>query len=107
VFVNSTSGLDTRAGWAAYSAGKYGLRALADALRAEERDTGMRVTSVYPSRTATPMQERLQAYEGREVYEPERFIAPGTVAGAVLAALDLPVDAEASDITVRLGPGRG
>ena len=32
------------------------LRALADALRAEEREHGVRVTTVFPGRTATPMQ---------------------------------------------------
>lgn len=104
VFVNSTSGLKTQREWAAYSASKYGLRALADALRDEESDTGMRVTTVYPGRTATPMQESVHRHEGR-VYEPERWIAPETVATAVLTALDLPADAELSDITVRVGSG--
>ena len=106
VFVNSTSGMKTQGDWAAYSASKYGLRALADALRDEESDTGLRVTTVYPGRTATPMQETVHAHEGRD-YEPERWIAPDTVATAVLTAVDLPDDAEVSDITVRVRPGRG
>jgi NADP-dependent 3-hydroxy acid dehydrogenase YdfG len=104
VFVNSLSGLKTQADWAAYSAGKYGLHALAEALRAEAQDTGPRVTSVFPGRTATPMQVSVHEHEGR-AYEPERWIAPDTVAGAVLAALDAPRDAEISDISVRVGPG--
>ena len=103
VFVNSTSGLVTRAKWAAYSASKWGLRALAEALRAEEQHTGMRVTSVFPGRTATPMQESVHEYEGR-AYEAKQWIAPSTVAAAALTALDLPADAEISDITVRGGP---
>jgi len=41
------------------------------------------------------------------VYEPERWIDPQTVATTVIAALDLPADAEVSDITVRVGPGVG
>jgi NADP-dependent 3-hydroxy acid dehydrogenase YdfG len=105
VFVNSTSGLKTQAEWAAYSASKYALRALADGLRDEEGRTGLRVTTVYPSRTATPMQESVHRHEGR-TFEPERWIAPSTVATTVIAALDLPADAEISDITVRVGPGR-
>jgi short-subunit dehydrogenase len=105
VFVNSTSGLKTQGEWAAYSASKYGLRALADAVRAEENHTGMRVTTVYPGRTATPMQESVHRHE-RRAYEPERWIAPDTVAAAVIATLDLPADAEVSDITVRVGQGR-
>ena len=105
VFVNSTSGLKTQKEWAAYSASKYGLRALADGLRDEEGHTGLRVTTVYPSRTATPMQESVHEHEGR-AYEPDRWIDPSTVAAAVIATLDLPTDAEISDITVRVGPGR-
>jgi NADP-dependent 3-hydroxy acid dehydrogenase YdfG len=105
VFVNSTAGLATRADWAAYSASKFGLRALADGLRAEEGRTGLRFTTMYPGRTATPMQESVHRYEGR-AYEPGRWIEPDTVASAVVAALDLPADAEVSDITVRVGsPG--
>jgi len=103
VFVNSTSGLKTQREWAAYSAGKYGLRALADALRDEESSTGMRVTTVYPGRTATPMQETVHQHEGR-AYEAGRWIAPSTVASTVTTVLDLPADAEISDITVKVGP---
>ena len=105
VFVNSTSGLKTQREWAAYSASKYGLRAVADCLRDEEGGTGLRVTTVYPGRTATPMQESVHRHEGR-AYEPERWIDPATVAGTVIAALDLPADAEVTDLTVRVGPGR-
>ncbi|GAA3043860.1 hypothetical protein GCM10020000_24110 [Streptomyces olivoverticillatus] len=36
VFVNSGSGLNANADWAAYAASKHGLKALADSLRAEE-----------------------------------------------------------------------
>ena len=104
VFVNSTSGMKTQREWAAYSASKYALRALADALRDEESGTGVRVTTVYPGRTATPMQEAVHRHEDR-AYEPGRWIAPETVATAVLTVLDLPRDAEISDVTVRVGPG--
>ena len=106
VFVNSTSGLKTQGEWAAYSASKYGLRALADGLRAEEKQTGLRVTTVYPSRTATPMQESVHQHEGR-AYNPDHWIDPRTVATAVITALDLPTDAEISDITVNVGPTNG
>ncbi len=106
VFVNSGSGLRTQPEWGAYSASKFGLRALADALRDEEAPTGLRVTTVYPGRTATPMQESVHRHEGR-AYEPGRWIEPDTVAGAVLTALDLPGDAEISDITVRVRPVHG
>jgi NAD(P)-dependent dehydrogenase (short-subunit alcohol dehydrogenase family) len=103
VFVNSTSGLSVNAEWSAYGASKFGLRALADALRAEEHASGVRVTSVYPSRTATPMQRKVHQQEGKP-YDPARWIAPESVATSLLAALDLPRDAELTDLTLR--PGR-
>ncbi|WP_091234361.1 SDR family oxidoreductase [Microbacterium sp. 3J1] len=103
VFVNSGAGLHAHAGWSAYAASKHGLKALADSLRAEEGENGIRVTSIYPGRTATPMQERVHQQEGR-AYEPDRFIAADSVATTILTALDLPEDAVLTDLTVRPKP---
>ncbi|WP_030421651.1 SDR family oxidoreductase [Streptomyces sp. SCSIO 75703] len=103
VFVNSGSGLRAHAGWAAYAASKHGLKALADALRHEEHAHGVRVTSVYPGRTASPMQAKVHRQQGEE-YDPARWIDPESVATTILMALDLPRDAEVNDLTVR--PGR-
>lgn len=100
VFVNSSAGLRANAGWSAYAASKHGLRALADALRAEEAEHGVRVTSIFPGRTATPMQQRVHQQEGR-AYDPERFISPDAVATTILTALDLPRDAHLTELTVR------
>ncbi|ANH93549.1 short chain dehydrogenase [Streptomyces sp. SAT1] len=102
VFVNSGAGLAAHADWAAYAASKHGLKALADALRQEEHGNGVRVTSVYPGRTASPMQVKVHRQEGRE-YDPARWIDPESVATSVLTALDLPRDAEVTDLTVRPG----
>ncbi|MEO3828283.1 SDR family oxidoreductase [Actinomadura sp. B10D3] len=98
VFVNSTAGLRANPEWSAYAASKYGLRALADSLRAEE--PSLRVTSVYPGRTATQMQRSVRAQEGHP-YAEEDFAAPGTVARVLVAALETPRDAVVSDVTVR------
>ncbi|MFG3494708.1 SDR family oxidoreductase [Streptomyces sp. NPDC047928] len=103
VFVNSGAGLKAHAGWSAYAASKHGLKALADALREEEHAGGVRVTSVYPGRTASPMQAKVHQQEGKE-YDASRWIDPESVATTVLMALDLPRDAEVNDLTVR--PGR-
>ncbi|GLF94805.1 SDR family oxidoreductase [Streptomyces yaizuensis] len=103
VFVNSGAGLHTYAEWGAYSAAKHGLKALADALREEERENGVRVTSVYPGRTASPMQARVHAQEGRE-YDPSRWMDAESVATTVLTAIDLPRDAAIEDLMVRPGP---
>jgi short-subunit dehydrogenase len=103
VFVNSGAGLRANPEWSAYAASKHGLRALADALRAEERQYGVRVTSVYPGRTATPMQERVHAQEGKE-YDADDWLQPETVADAIRHVLDLPRDATIPDVTVSPGP---
>ncbi|MEU5024491.1 SDR family oxidoreductase [Streptomyces milbemycinicus] len=100
VFVNSGAGLRANAQWGAYAASKHGLKALADALRWEESGNGVRVTTVYPGRTATPMQVKVHQQEGKD-YEPERWMTVGSVATTVLTALDLPRDAEITDLSVR------
>ncbi|MEP9361559.1 SDR family oxidoreductase [Nocardioides sp. CN2-186] len=100
VFVNSGAGLSAHPGWSAYAASKHGLRALADSLRGEEAGHGVRVTTVYPGRTATPMQEKVHRQEGKD-YDASAWIRPETVADAILHVLDLPRDATVSDLTVR------
>ncbi|ONK11004.1 SDR family oxidoreductase [Streptomyces sp. MP131-18] len=100
VFVNSGAGLRASPQWSAYAASKHGLKALADALRGEEAPGGVRVTTVYPGRTATPMQEKVHRQEGKD-YDPERWLTADAVATTVLTALDMPRGAEVTDLTVR------
>ena len=100
VFVNSGQGLAASPGWSAYAASKHGLRALADSLRAEEQEHGVRVTTVFPGRTATPMQLKVHQQEGNE-YDASHWIEPDTVVDAILHVLDLPGDATVSDLTIR------
>lgn len=102
LFVNSGAGLRAHPDWAAYAASKHGLKALADALRAEEAPHGIRVTSVFPGRTATPMQEKVHRQEGAE-YDPTKFVDPDSVATTIVTALDLPRDAQITDLAVRPG----
>lgn len=104
VLVNSGAGLFAHPQWSAYAASKHGLKALADSLRGEELEHGVRVTSVHPGRTATAMQEKVHAQEGKD-YDASDWIDPATVAAAILHVLDLPRDATISDLTVRPGPG--
>jgi NAD(P)-dependent dehydrogenase (short-subunit alcohol dehydrogenase family) len=105
VFVNSGAGFNpARAGWVGYAASKHALRALADGLREEVNKKGVRVLTVFPGRTATPMQEEVHRFEGRD-YDPERFLQPRDVAATVLNALSLPRTAEVTDLHIR--PMRG
>lgn len=98
VFVNSGAGLSANPDWSAYAASKFGLRALADSLRAEE--PAIRVTSVFPGRTATAMQEAVHAQEGKE-YDAADWIQPGTVADAVLGVIELSEDASVPELVIR------
>ena len=100
VFVNSGAGLHAHPAWSAYAASKHGLRALADSLRGEEAGNGVRVSTVYPGRTATPMQKSVHEQE-RQPYEPSRYIQPADVAAVVKGALELPPTASVTDVTVR------
>lgn len=100
VLLNSGAGLFAHPQWSAYAATKHGLRAFADALRAEEAEHGVRVTSLYPGRTATPMQEQVHAQEGK-TYDAADWIRAETVAEAVLHVLDVPADATVPDLTIK------
>ncbi|MGH9380335.1 MAG: SDR family oxidoreductase [Thermoanaerobaculia bacterium] len=100
VFLNSSvvSGSAPQVG--AYAATKHALKAVADSLRAEENEHGIRVLSVYPGRTATPMQETVFALEGRP-YSPERLLQPAEVARAIVELLHLGTTSEVTDLFIR------
>jgi NADP-dependent 3-hydroxy acid dehydrogenase YdfG len=100
VFVNSSAGLAPSANASQYGATMHALRAIANVLRDEVNAAGVRVTSIYPGRTATPRQARIHEWEGKE-YRPERLLQPEDVAAIVVAALALPRSAEVTDITIR------
>ena len=100
VFVNSSAGLVASPTWSAYAASKFGLRGFADSLRAEEVEHGVRVSTVFPSRTATPMQEKVHDQEGR-TYDPAKWIDPAVVADTILYLLDLPDGVTIPEVTVR------
>jgi NADP-dependent 3-hydroxy acid dehydrogenase YdfG len=103
VFLNSGAGLTAHPEWSAYAASKFGLRAVADSLRAEEAAAGVRVTSVYLGRIATPMQQKVHEQEGK-AYDASDWATAESVATTVLHVLDLPRDVTIPDITVRPGP---
>jgi len=100
VFVNSTVGLEARATVGQYAATQHGLRAVADALRAEVNADGVRVLTVYLGRTATARQARIFRMEGRP-YAPELLMQPDDVAEMILASLRLSRTAEVTEIRMR------
>ena len=73
---------------------------LADGLRSDVNRNDIRVLSVFPGRTATPMQALVYRLEGKE-YQPERLLQAEDVADAVLSAVSLPRTAEVTDLHLR------
>jgi NAD(P)-dependent dehydrogenase (short-subunit alcohol dehydrogenase family) len=102
VFVNSGQGQRVAAGWTAYAASKFALRALADGLRQEE--PSLRVSTVYPGRTATDMQRATRAFEGLP-YVADDYLRPSTVAGVIAQVLATPPDGVVPEVTLRPRPG--
>lgn len=100
VFLNSTAALRTVPGAGAYVTTKHALRAAVDVLRQEVNADGLRVLSVFPGRTDTPMQDAVLAAEGRG-RNPDALLQPEDVAAMTLAALTLPRRAEVTDIILR------
>jgi len=88
------------AGRAAYAASHAALKAIADGIRDEVNEAGVRVLSVMPGSTATPRQAAIFAASG-QIYRPERLLQADDVADAVCAALLLPRTAEVTDIFMR------
>lgn len=100
VFINSSAGLKGRARIGQYAATKHALKAIADSLREEVNADGVRILSIYPGRTATPMQALVHKIEGK-AYVPDRLLRPEDIASIVINALSLPRSAEVTDIHIR------
>jgi short-subunit dehydrogenase len=103
LFLNSSAGLVANAQWGGYAATKFGLKAIADSLRAEEADAGIRVTSVYLGRVSTPMQAKVHEQEGKP-YDAADWASPQSAAATIVHLLDLPPDSTVPDIRFRPAP---
>jgi NADP-dependent 3-hydroxy acid dehydrogenase YdfG len=101
VFINSRAVfLNARPGLGQYTATKQALKALADSFRQEVNAQGIRVISVYPGRTSSPMQQTVFRSEGK-IYQPELLMQPADVAETIISALCLPRTAEITDIVLK------
>lgn len=100
VFIGSGAGTRAIPGSAVYTASKHALKAVADVLRIDEAEHGLRVATVAPGQTDTPMLRSGNARAG-EAYEPEKYIKPTSVARAVRFVVDAPADVHIADISAR------
>src|SRR3954471_2801515 len=100
ITVNSGSGLTATPAYGAYCASKFALRAFTDTLRQEEREHGVRVTSLHPGRVDTDMQHELVAFEGAE-YDAGAYLEVRSVVRAARLAIDAGTDASVDMVSVR------
>ncbi|MEQ1883064.1 MAG: SDR family oxidoreductase [Burkholderiales bacterium] len=100
VNVNSISGKRTHpAAGAGYAAGKFGLHALAGCLASEERESGIRVSSIYPGAIDTP--QRLTRPTPETADQQAKMMKPEDVANAVLFVATLPPHVSVPELIIR------
>ena len=99
LFVNSGAGMSSGPRLSSYSASKHALKAMADALRAEEQANGVRVTSFYPSHFDTDMQRGLRDQYG-SAYDVARATSPESIAKTIVDVLDMPSDMVVNELRV-------
>lgn len=95
VFINSGSGTRPLAGHTVYSASKFALHALAEALRNEEREHGVRVATLYPGPTDTPMNRP------NDRDDPLARSSPQAIAQAVRLIVDTTEESQITEVVVR------
>lgn len=100
VMINSGSGTFSYADGAVYTGTKFALRTMADCLREEERERGVRVTSIHPGYVSTDMGHRLRQEKGTHGDE-YTYVTPETVAATVRHAISAPETAQIESIAVR------
>ncbi|MGD7733705.1 SDR family oxidoreductase [Propionibacteriaceae bacterium G57] len=98
VFIGSGASTRPVPGSALYTASKHALRGLADVLRIDEAAHRVRVVTIAPGQTDTPM---LRQGMDEADYAPERYIRPESVALTVRFVVDAPADVHLTDIAVR------
>jgi NADP-dependent 3-hydroxy acid dehydrogenase YdfG len=78
-----------------YSATKFAVRAFSEGLRNQVQKWNIRVTTVYPGQTDTPMLERVP------LAERNKFLRPEHIARAIIHALEYPDGVSINEIVIR------
>ena len=104
VTLGSTAGLKIYPGGTIYNAAKFAVRAFTEALRADYRDTDLRITEVLPGLTRTEFAARRlrgDKVKGAAYYDgyPDAM-EPGDIARAILYALEQPARVTVAQIVV-------
>jgi NADP-dependent 3-hydroxy acid dehydrogenase YdfG len=86
-------------GGAAYAASKFGMTALGLCLGAEEMDSGVRVSNIYPGEVDTPILE-VRPQPVTEEHR-QRILKPEDVAAAVLFVATLPPHVSVPELVIK------
>ena len=100
VCINSSSGVKTNVNAGIFSASKHAFRVLTDSLRAEVNTKDIRVLSIYPGRTNTPLIQKIFKQENKS-YDPQKLLQPEDIAATIIHSLKMPLTAEITDIHIR------
>lgn len=97
VNISSTAGLTPRPGWSAYAASKSGIISFTEAIAEELAVYNIKVFTICPGRTATPLRKILAPNE-----DPTTIMQPQTVAKTILFCMSEEADPlEGQPILVR------
>jgi NADP-dependent 3-hydroxy acid dehydrogenase YdfG len=100
VFINSSQAINASGRLSQYASTKHSLKAIADSLREEVNQDGIRVLSLFLGRTATPIMEGIYKKEGKS-YDPSVLLQPNDIASVITHTLALPRTAEVTNISIR------
>jgi NADP-dependent 3-hydroxy acid dehydrogenase YdfG len=102
LIVNVSSVAGKRAGplgGAAYAAAKFGMSALGICLAAEEKDSGIRVSNIYPGEVDTPILEQRPTPVSDA--QRQQILQPEDVAAAVVFVATLPPRASVPELIIK------
>jgi len=83
----------------AYTASKFGVRGLVEAMNAEERRHGIRVTAIFPGEVNTPLLDKRPTPVSEEARR--RMLQPEDVAECIVLAATLPARAIVEQLVIR------
>ncbi|WP_298863033.1 SDR family oxidoreductase [uncultured Gimesia sp.] len=86
-------------GGVAYNASKFAMAALGTTVAQEEKDRGVRVSTIYPGEVETPILDARPVPVSKE--HRAKILQPEDVAAAVLMICQLPPRAHVSDLTIK------
>ena len=84
----------------AYSASKFGIRAMHEVLRAETRGTGVRTTLVSPGATDTPIWDTLTRPPDSRFPPRDKMLGADAVADAVVWAATRPANVNVDELRI-------